>query len=271
MAAPTAIRDKPLAVVTATVSKRRSWADRLLGEIPSFRRPRADDADRRTAVVLWTAAALLVLLIFKAGFNTPGDLYGGWSSVQSDGLGGKLYWAVWGYLLYGLAPLLIIVFVLRDSPASFGLRFYLTKKTALVYAAMLAVMLPLLFWASTRADFQRTYPLVRGLGDDWLGTVLIFEAARTARFICLEFFFRGYLLFGLEQKLGYAAIAAATLPYGIIHYDKPFPEAMAAVLAGAVLGFLALRTRTILGGAVIHSSVGATMDFLALWRKGFLF
>jgi membrane protease YdiL (CAAX protease family) len=250
--------------------RKPSWADRLLGKPPPFPGPRPEDTERRTGVVLWSTAILLVLLIFKAGFDTPGDLYSGWSSVVEDSLGDKLYWAVWGYLIYGLAPLLIIVFVLRDSPKNFGLRFYLTRKTALVYAAMVAAMMPVLFLASTRADFQRTYPLVN-VGDDWLWTVVVFEAARTFRFVCLEFFFRGYLLFGLEGKLGNAAIAAATVPYGIIHFDKPFPEAMAAVLAGAVLGYLALRTRTILGGVIVHSSVGAAMDLLALWRKGLLF
>lgn len=270
MAAPVAVREPQEAPASSSEVRKRLWADKLLGERALFPGPRPEDTERRTAVVLWSTAILLVLLIFKAGFNTPGDLYSGWSSVVEDSLGDKLYWAAWGYLVYGLAPLLIIVFVLRDSPRNFGLRFYLTRRTALVYAGMVAAMFPILFWASTRSDFLRTYPLV-SVGDDWVRTILIFEAARTLRFLCLEFFFRGYLLFSLEGKLGNAAIAAATVPYGIIHFDKPFPEAMAAVLAGAVLGFLALRTRTILGGVIVHSYVGATMDMLALWRKGFLF
>ena len=76
------------------------------------------------------------------------------------------------------------------------------------------------------------------------------------------------LLFGLVGKLGYGAIPATVLPYGIMHYAKPFPEALGAVIAGGVLGLLALRTRTIFGGALIHAAVAVSMDLLALWRKG---
>ena len=268
MAVPTAAREA-VPPAAAPEAVQRSWADRVLGPVPSLPAPQALGVERRTAVVVWTAAALLVFLVFRAGFDTPGDLYSGWSDVAPDSLGDRLYWAGWGYAIYLVAPLAIILLVFRESPARYGLRIYVTKKTVLLYAGMMAAMFPLLFWASNRPDFLRTYPLVGGLGEDWVWTFVIFELARTARFICLEFFFRGYLLFGLEEKLGYTAIAVSTLPYGIIHFDKPFPEATAALLAGAVLGFLALRTRTIVGGAIIHSFVGATMDALALWRKGF--
>ena len=91
---------------------------------------------------------------------------------------------------------------------------------------------------------------------------------RGMRFVALEFFFRGFLLFSLEERLGYNAIAVAALPYGLIHYGKPFPEAMGAIVAGAVLGMFALRTRSIAGGALLHIFVATTMDMLALWRVG---
>ncbi len=246
-----------------------SWLDRLLGPVPKLPGPQALGDDRRATVVLWTAALLLVLLIFRAGFSSPEDLYSGWGSLKPQGLGAKLYWASWGYLFYFVVPIAIVLFVFRESPARYGLRLYLTKRTLALYAGMILFMLPVLFWASSRTDFQQTYPFVRDLGENWVWTIFIFECARVARFICLEFFFRGFLLFGLEGKLGYTAIAVSTLPYGIIHFGKPFPEAMAAICAGAILGVLALRTRTILGGAIIHSSVAVSMDLLSLWRRGF--
>lgn len=243
--------------------------DRLLGPAPKLPRPQALDADRRATIALWTAAILLVLLIFRAGLPTPGDLYSGWKSVNPDGLAANLYWASWGYLLYFLVPLAIVLFVFKESPARYGLRLYLTKRTALLYLSLILMMMPLLLWASSRDDFQRTYPFVKDFGDAWVAPLLIWEVVRATRFIALEFFFRGYLLFSLEEKLGYGAIAASTLPYGLIHFAKPFPEAMGAIFAGAILGLLALRTRTIIGGAIIHGTIAVSMDLLALWRTGF--
>ena len=247
-----------------------SWADRFLGRKPDLPGPRGLDADRRAAVILWTSAVILVLLIFRAGFTTPGQLFSKWASVDPRGLGAKLFWISWGLFFYFVVPVLVILFVFRESPARYGLRFYVTRRAALLYLGLILFMMPVLYWASASDAFLRTYPFVKHMGDDWRSTIVIWEIAYVARFICLEFFFRGYLLFGLEEKLGYTAIAVSTLPYGIIHFGKPFPEAMAAVLAGAILGFIALRTRTILGGALIHSTIAVAMDMFALWRKGFL-
>jgi membrane protease YdiL (CAAX protease family) len=115
--------------------------------------------------------------------------------------------------------------------------------------------------------FINRYPMVIDLNNDWR-RIGIWEAVRALRFVSLEFFFRGYLLFGTEKRFGYHAIAVSALPYGMIHFAKPFPEALGAIVAGAVLGYLALRTRSIAGGAILHISVALSLDMLALFRKG---
>ena len=50
----------------------------------------------------------------------------------------------------------------------------------------------------------------------------------------------------------------------MIHYHKPLPEALAAIVAGVILGEVAQRTRSITGGVVVHTGVALTMDMLAL-------
>jgi membrane protease YdiL (CAAX protease family) len=243
--------------------------DRLLGPVPDVPRPRGLDADRRATIALWSAAVLLILLVFNGGFRRPGDLYPWWDSVGPSSLGSSLYWVSWGWVFYLAVPLAIILFVFKDSPGRYGVQLYLTRRTALLYGGMVLFMLPLLFWASTRESFLATYPFVEDLGGNWPLTVAVWEVAYVSRFVCLEFFFRGYLLFSLEEKLGYTAIAASAVPYAMIHYAKPFPEALGAIAAGAVLGLLALRTRTILGGAIMHATVAVSMDMFALWREGY--
>ena len=49
---------------------------------------------------------------------------------------------------------------------------------------------------------------------------------------------------------------------------KPLPETCGAIVAGIVLGFMSLKTRSIWLGAAIHMSVALSMDFLSMWRKG---
>jgi len=54
----------------------------------------------------------------------------------------------------------------------------------------------------------------------------------------------------------------------MIHYYKPFPEALGAIGAGLVLGVLAWRTGTIIYGWFLHYAVALSMDLLALWQTG---
>ena len=58
------------------------------------------------------------------------------------------------------------------------------------------------------------------------------------QFAALEFFFRGFMLHGLVPRLGWAAIFAMVVPYNMLHYGKPMPEALAAIVGGIVLGTL---------------------------------
>jgi membrane protease YdiL (CAAX protease family) len=253
--------------VTDTASKLDHWLDRILGPVPKLPEPEGLTPDRRASVILWTSALLMVVLIFRGGFETPGDLNEAWRSVDEDSLAGKMYWVAWGAITYLVLPIAIIVAVMRESPARYGLRLKFTWKSSLVYLALITAMVAPLFWAAEQPSFVRRYPLVTDLGGDW-ARIWTWEGIRSLRFLCLEFFFRGYLLFGLEKRFGYHAIAVAALPYGVIHFGKPFPEALGAVGAGAILGFMALRTRSIAGGVVVHSVVAASMDLLALYKKG---
>ena len=54
------------------------------------------------------------------------------------------------------------------------------------------------------------------------------------------------------------------IPYCMIHYGKPLPETLGAIGAGILLGTIAMRTRSIWGGVIIHVAVAVTMDVLAL-------
>ena len=83
-----------------------------------------------------------------------------------------------------------------------------------------------------------------------------------------EFLFRGVLLFSLESRLGLAAVGVSVLPYCLIHVHKPLPEAFGSIVAGFVLGYLALTSRSIGGGVLVHCAVAFSMDTLALVRNG---
>ncbi len=55
-----------------------------------------------------------------------------------------------------------------------------------------------------------------------------------------------------------------TVPYVMIHFGKEFPETMGAIVAGIFLGTLAMRTKSIWGGFLVHSLVAVSMDVASM-------
>ncbi len=91
------------------------------------------------------------------------------------------------------------------------------------------------------------------------------------QFFSLEFFFRGFLIHGTRARYGYYAILLSVVPYCMIHFGKPLPETLGAIVAGLALGTISLFTRSIWLGVLIHVSVAVSMDLLSLAIQGKLF
>ena len=95
-------------------------------------------------------------------------------------------------------------------------------------------------------------------------TFLPYQLAYGVYMFSWEFFFRGFMLFGLERKFGNYTLLIQTIPFAVMHYSKPLPEAIGSVIAGVLLGILALETRSFIYGAAIHWLVAMTMDIVAV-------
>ena len=127
------------------------------------------------------------------------------------------------------------------------------------------LMLPLLWWASARPDFQHTYPLYRPARVS-LYALLYHELTYTFYLWCWELFFRGVLTGICWRWLGWWGIALQSLAFALLHIGKPLPEVAGSFVAGGVLGGIAVRARSFVPGFVCHALVSATMDVFVLIR-----
>ena len=138
-----------------------------------------------------------------------------------------------------------------------------------MYGVLYLVAMIFVGLASSRPAFLQMYPFLRA-GDmvTWSWRLLLgFWVLYGVQFFCVEFFFRGFMLFTLRPRFGYASIAVMIVPYSMIHFDKPMSEAIAAVVGGTILGWLALRTRSIWGGVLLHIAIALSMDILAMLQN----
>ena len=181
------------------------------------------------------------------------------------------YWVASCVLLYFVVPALVVRLVFRQRLTDYGLSVSGALRHYYVYVVLFLAILPLIYSVSTNEAFQRQYPFYKAYGDNELPPGLLYwELAYGLQFFALEFFFRGFMVHGLKRRMGAYAVLVMAVPYCMIHFGKPFPETLGAIIAGLVLGMLSLRTRSIWLGVWIHVSVAWSMDLLSLWQKDLL-
>jgi uncharacterized protein len=201
------------------------------------------------------------------GFNKLANSY---ALLMEDKLYALTYWVGIIVLFYGLVPLIIIKFVFKDKFSNYGLSIKGALKDYKIYLLLIGIMFPIVITASFTESFQHKYPFYKlQEGEGLFPRFFIWECLYLLQFFAVEFFFRGFMLHGNKQRFGFYSILVMTIPYCMIHFGKPLPETLAAIVAGIVLGVLSLKSNSIWLGVAIHFSVAITMDFCSLWQKGY--
>lgn len=150
-------------------------------------------------------------------------------------------------VLFLVVPLLIVVAGFRDRPSRYGLRlgdWRLGLGLAVVGAA---VMTPLVLVLATLPDFRAFYaPSATG---EPLPSLLF---TNVVDLVSTEFLYRGFLMFTLIRVFGPLGMLVMLFPFTLTHLTKPELELLSTLFGGAVYGWVAWRTGSILWGAVAH-------------------
>jgi hypothetical protein len=179
---------------------------------------------------------------------------------------GRMWWAVTRIAGY-LTPYLVWRFAFpKDSLLDMGLRVSGLRAHAWLYALFIVFMVPILLIVSRQPDFGAYYPICAHAGRSWV-EFLGWEVVYVGQFVGLEMFFRGWWI-RTTRIFGVGAIFTMAVPYSMIHFGKPYLEVCSAVIAGVVLGSLAIQTRSIWAGVLVHVTVAILNDILALDHKG---
>ena len=173
------------------------------------------------------------------------------------------YWSLSTFIFYFLVPVLFIKVVLRERVRDYGLQFKGTLSHWWVYLIMFVAVMPFVVAVAFTEPFQKTYPFYDNAHLSAFD-FLAWECLYALQFFSLEFFFRGFLIQGTRARFGLYAIMLSVVPYCMIHFGKPLPETIGAIIAGMALGCIAILTRNIWLGVAIHVSVAVSMDVLSL-------
>lgn len=240
------------------------------------------ELDRRAVFALvYTAVGLTCISYLKDPkylgsilTNTRFDEIGNKAVDPTDNnLYGLIWWVFVSCIFYFAIPAFFVRAVQRRRLTEIGLAIKIETGFWTLLGLSVAVMLPIVYWMSTTGSFSAKYPFLKVYNGDpyWSSTLLIWELVYFFQFFGLEFFFRGFLVHSLKPSLGAYSILVMTIPYTMIHFQKPMPETFAAVFAGIFLGWISFKNGSIWLGLILHCTVAFSMDVLALHHKGLLF
>lgn len=221
--------------------------------------------DRQTVFVLTMAVAFVILqntLGSRRFFRTE------LASLFAEDWQGLLSWG-WWFSMQGVTgfvlPVLALLLLFRRRPAEIGLGlgdWKLASILALLYIPLVIVGTWVL---SDGADFQHQYPHYQPAAQNWQ-FFLIYEALFLFYWIGWEYLWRGFVLFGTAHTFGLYAIFVQTVPFALLHLNKPLPEALLSIVGGIALGALVWRCRSFWIAVPIHAAQMLILDFWCTLR-----
>ncbi|MBK7106302.1 MAG: CPBP family intramembrane metalloprotease [Ignavibacteriae bacterium] len=173
-----------------------------------------------------------------------------------------MFWFLLDTILFLIIPILIIKYIFKEDLIKYGLTLKNFSIGFKISGISILVFIPIIFLLSQSENFVEYFPLMQSAKDDIL-IFIIYEIGFIIFIFSWEFIFRGFLLFGLEEKFGIYSIFIQIIPFVILHNGKPFIETFASIFGGIFLGYLALRFRSIWYGFLIHSFILISLDILS--------
>jgi len=170
------------------------------------------------------------------------------------------------FFLMGIIPLLIIKLVFKEALKDYGIRFGDWRNGLPLSIILLLIITGLMLFPSAQVpEFRDAYPFDKTAGDS-IFNFLRFEILRGLFFYTAwEFFFRGFILFGLKKYVGdWLAICIQTIPSCLWHVGLPTGEIFASIAAGILFGIIAVRTHSILWIFILHYLIGVLLDLFII-------
>ncbi|MBV1920070.1 MAG: CPBP family intramembrane metalloprotease [Pseudomonadales bacterium] len=175
----------------------------------------------------------------------------------------QAWWGLVNVIGYLLIPMACVKWVMKERLDDYGLQWGSVSEHKWWYVLLASPIMVFAILVSFRQDFSTHYPFYPLAYRSWVD-LLLWECIYISQFVAIEFFFRGFLINILKPRLGSLSILVMCLPYVMIHFPKPWLESTGAILFGLFLGLLALRSRSIWGGVLVHVTIALTMDVAAL-------
>ena len=223
-----------------------------------------DRNDIHTYVILLSAPVLLTIYRYHAypGYFTPNIDF---VPFADQNLSINQFLRFFG--LFFVFPALYIKLVMHKSLKDFGFGLGDVKTGLKILGLLIPVVVIAIYFAAKMPDVQSEYPLAKSLLSDQSRLGLYELAYVIFYYIAWEFYFRGFLLFGLKDRFGaFNAVLIQTISSCLVHIGKPEGEIIGSIIVGIIFGLIALRTRSIWYVFILHALIGVLTDLFIIYQ-----
>ncbi len=170
------------------------------------------------------------------------------------------------FVLMFILPALYIKLGMKSSLRRFGWGWGDVKYGLRWLITIPLLVAPIIFIASKMPGLRVEYPLAKSLLTDQTHLFVYETAYVLFYYVAWEFFFRGFILFGLKDRFGAVnAILIETISSCLVHIDKPEGEIIGSIVVGILFGMIALRSRSIWYVFLIHASIGVLTGIFIIY------
>ncbi len=224
--------------------------------------------DQLKPTVVLLSSTLLMLIWWYAG--SP-EFYRNWLSERlvlcyDPDTAAAVYHFGACLLLLGAVPLLIVKLVLGERLADYGIQWGDRVRTVRSFLLLAPGCVLAGYLASRDPATRQLYPINASAGNS-PAMFALHACSYLMFYLGWEFHFRGFLQFGLREKLGTAnALLVQVMASSLLHLGKSPLESFSAILGGILWGVIAYRTRSLLSGMLQHFLLGMSLDWFLCYR-----
>ncbi len=167
------------------------------------------------------------------------------------------------FIFYFIIPMLIIIFLFRESPKDFGFQLG-NWRVGLMWTLIGCVGMAIILWFLARTPAMQAYYVKKA--PDTVGRLLWLNGVEL---FAWEFMWRGFMLFALARYLGPGpAILIQAIPFAFMHLGKPEVETLSTIFGGIAFGFIAWQSQSFVYPWLIHWFIASFTMLVATGRIG---
>ncbi len=181
----------------------------------------------------------------------------------SSSFNAAVYMFASAFVLLGLIPVAAIIFIFNEPLKHYGLELGDWKSGVTATVILFPIIaIAMLYPASQTVEIRAFYPFDKSAGNSIIEFLQLEISRGLLFYTAWEFFFRGFMLFGLRRYVGdWLAVCIQTIPSCLWHIGMPTGEIFSSIAGGIVFGILAIRTNSLIWPFLLHYLIGVGLDF----------